>query len=652
VHFRPAPVVMWFVKLLIVVKLILVGAFLSINASYAASLGYENAVSDILKRVRDQQYDSAVEVGLELLSQIDSTILDDAKAKPYVVGQLPLSLYANPVGLIVGAIATIGDIADSQKRAFGEWDSKLYPNKYFSKIDRALSKVEQRDLFRSIGVSAYQLRRFEVSAKFLGMYIELEESFRLTFLREDMRTGYISSYYRDIAMLVDSLIKLGRGREALVYSEKSKSKTLSEILLESHYGKENNKTLIEAKISRAQLEAVAAKEFLSEGDKRTLSMGPTKAPVDDFGAFHVINNLVFPVSLNEDNVRTIASNQVVVSYFVSDDRISILFVSSDGQVLAKSVPCDKSELVKLVRGLAVSAQARGAVFYRYSEVLYELLISPIEGELAKFRGKRVLISGHDLLHALPFHALSHNGRFLIQDHPISYTYSLVVYGFQGLRVGKGREAQPNSALIVGDPNLLRESNVQLPGAVREARQVFDEISKESKVFSSVDLLLSDAATKTAVQSKLLNSNFIHLATHSYFDTRNPDNSAIFLGPDIYGDGRLTAKEIYRMKFSRGTNIMILSSCESGASQVKPGDDLYGLTRSLTISGATTIVSTYWPIEDEDGEIYMRLLYRNLAKGAFADFPKAIQDTSIEMIAMGKLSWVAYKVEGLPSLYYQ
>jgi CHAT domain-containing protein len=88
--------------------------------------------------------------------------------------------------------------------------------------------------------------------------------------------------------------------------------------------------------------------------------------------------------------------------------------------------------------------------------------------------------------------------------------------------------------------------------------------------------------------------------------------ANFRGPKG-GVGIFTAQEIAGLDL-RGTELVVLSACETGLGTAKHGREFSGLRRALALAGAATQVTSLWRVDDAATRALMRHYYRLLLEG--------------------------------------
>src|SRR5205085_2399619 len=84
------------------------------------------------------------------------------------------------------------------------------------------------------------------------------------------------------------------------------------------------------------------------------------------------------------------------------------------------------------------------------------------------------------------------------------------------------------------------------------------------------------------------ARWLHIAGHAVYDPHDPLGSYIQLGRD----DPLSARAILR-ELVLNADLVTLSACMSGLSQVMSGDELMGLQRAFLYAGASAVVCTLW-----------------------------------------------------------
>jgi CHAT domain-containing protein len=183
---------------------------------------------------------------------------------------------------------------------------------------------------------------------------------------------------------------------------------------------------------------------------------------------------------------------------------------------------------------------------------------------------------------------------------------------------------------VGNPTL------DLAHTETEARQVAR--------FFGVSPCLGREATKMAVRSKLANKDLIHLASHGFFHSAEPLLSGIMMA----GKRVLNLEDIRAVNLQ--ADLVTLSACESGLSDVFGLGEPVGLPEVFLEAGASSVLGTMWPVSDESTGQLITDFYSRLYDQAghkVNSKAKALQEAVLSMRAKKAHTfyWAAFVLEG-------
>jgi len=325
-------------------------------------------------------------------------------------------------------------------------------------------------------------------------------------------------------------------------------------------------------------------------------------------------------------------------------------------------------------------------YRRLSRELYNKVWKPVEQYLSD--DNLVLVAADGGLNMVSFAGLMNEaGEYVIENHTVHYLSSgrdIVRFreDFQparGLfalgdpdydapamaRITGGQESQPDS---VPEPVYYATRNVRsgcgainsitvstLPFTRNEIKSVaraWEASSDESAAF-----YYGADASEENFKAEAPGHRVIHLATHGYYlegacrkqlGQRQQEESfgyigenpllfsgLLFAGANLHGqdadslgaeDGILTAYEVSSMDLS-GTELAVLSACETGLGEVEEGEGVYGLRRAFQMAGVRTIISALWSVSDEATAAMMSQLYTRQKAG----LPEVLRRIQLEKI---------------------
>jgi CHAT domain-containing protein len=175
------------------------------------------------------------------------------------------------------------------------------------------------------------------------------------------------------------------------------------------------------------------------------------------------------------------------------------------------------------------------------------------------------------------------------------TFTTVTLGDElFIRYPSGTASPPlkivHHAVIVGDPDLSKDPKwffPDLPGARQEAIDVGSLVG--------VHPLLGAAATHVAVLNALKRPqslDLIYIATHAITDRANPQDGSFL----ALAGGDLLTREVEKLQLA-GRPLVILSACQTGLGKEFDGG-IFGMAFSWHLSGAGTVVTSLWNVDDE------------------------------------------------------
>jgi CHAT domain-containing protein len=379
------------------------------------------------------------------------------------------------------------------------------------------------------------------------------------------------------------------------------------------------------------------------------------------------------VSLSE-LMATLPPNGVFLNYLLAENKqqqVLVIQVITNDMVKSIRVPVNfdvsgsVAELRRLLNSPLQIQAGKRKQFIKLSHQLYNLLIEPFS-KLIPENATLMVCADKDLL-SLPFELLLkedtilpyHELPFLLRNHPVNYHFSATSLVSSWERKN-GANKIVAFAPVFDKPSVLKkegtayrsisDSLIQglrdgkidpLPATAKEAEGI---ISSYPAAYTKA-YLRKQATKKNLLLALNERNKILHLATHSYVNETNTDLNALACY-DENGEGDLLyANEIKNQAIQ--TDLVVLSSCESGLGRKVNGEGLLSLNRAFFAAGARNVVSTFWKIDDKYSSDFMIRFHQSVSKGL--SYSEALREAKLHFLENEKTAaprfWAGFVLFG-------
>ena len=165
----------------------------------------------------------------------------------------------------------------------------------------------------------------------------------------------------------------------------------------------------------------------------------------------------------------------------------------------------------------------------------------------------------------------------------------------------------------------------LPGSAGEVHALVQLVRRQGWDTETLD---GPAANEAAVKDKAGGRRILHLATHGFFLGEECRDSAVarenpllrsglaLAGANLRNsaapgqeDGILTAEEAASLDLE-GADWVVLSGCDTGVGELSAGEGVLGLRSAFLEAGARTVITSLWPVRDDEALVWMSQLYES------------------------------------------
>ena len=167
----------------------------------------------------------------------------------------------------------------------------------------------------------------------------------------------------------------------------------------------------------------------------------------------------------------------------------------------------------------------------------------------------------------------------------------------------------------GPSSDVQVGRTPLPFAQLEARFISETFGPQNvKIFAG-----PSASRDNVLALDWRQFDVAHFATHAVFRNTHPELSGLVLargsGPAVGPRGTdktslLSFHDVLQMEAP--LQLADLSACASGKGPFVQGEGKLALDNAFLAVGASRVISTLWPVDDQASSVFMREFYRSLA----------------------------------------
>ncbi|HEX5274349.1 MAG TPA: CHAT domain-containing protein [Candidatus Rubrimentiphilum sp.] len=242
--------------------------------------------------------------------------------------------------------------------------------------------------------------------------------------------------------------------------------------------------------------------------------------------------------------------------------------------------------------------------------LYDLLWKPLAASIPA--GSRVFVSADGILERVSTAIIPAPGGHLLAD---DYDLRFINTPLDIVRVSAA--SAPQDAVLLGDPQFAAGTFPPLPGTRTEVQDIYSIL--EGAHWNVPPPFLGANATVASVQA-VRAPRVLHLATHGFFlptQSGGGDAETALIanlqdpmtrsGLVFSGGNLMTAIEATNLDL-HGTELVVLSACQSGLGLQGRGEGVFGLRRAFQEAGAQSMLVSMWSVPDRQTADLMQSFY--------------------------------------------
>ena len=310
--------------------------------------------------------------------------------------------------------------------------------------------------------------------------------------------------------------------------------------------------------------------------------------------------------------KNIAPDTLVIQPVPLRDKVALFLVTREKLIVIQS-DTKRDELNKLVSEYRTQlADYKNANYLVTGSKLYEILIRPIEPQIAATSPKNIAIIATGQLRYIPFETLydEKNNQVLLEKYPIYYLTRISTSSLATQKTKTDRATLKALALANPKPFLFdteKKEKVDLKGTEIEAETI-------SKIFPGSEKYLGTNATLDIFKKQAFRFPILHLGTHGCFDLAGCPNLGMQANTILFANNQQYNIADAALLGLKNTELITLSACQTAKEANADGKEISGLAYVLERAGARSVIASLWSAEDTTSAEIMTRFYQNLQKG--------------------------------------
>jgi|GEM_PF-1907896 len=339
-----------------------------------------------------------------------------------------------------------------------------------------------------------------------------------------------------------------------------------------------------------------------------------------------------PLHLKEIQQYYLHQNQIILDFWVHDDRLFVFIIASDAITIFQyelAAGKIKSKIFELMSPLHQNQDLLQLKFdYRLAYQLYQQLFQPLEKYVQHF--KEIIVIPDHFLTGFPFEILVTDTSFkkhvpakdilynnlsalpfLVYRNAFSYNYSIKALAPQLMKLqivnNLGRRL-----LAMSEPIITSSSNYssfeidEMYFQFQTMNATSSEVKKVTRLLWWYDNLKNEWVTKNYFFSNGRDYRWIYLALPGIFNNSHPMNSALLFTQDysdsIVSTAWLTAGEV--MKHRLSADLLTMTGCQILPLAGEVNQGIIALPQSFLYTGVKSVLFNQWRVNSSSTGEFM------------------------------------------------